>query len=404
MKHYILIILVAILPSCKGNVCFTGLGPVMEDVFSAQTISDEIVMFMDYGQEKTLLFDADEIISVKSYDNRITYVEGKDYALKDGKITLLEGSAIPCITSEGYYGGITGASRDFIKAMHDGREVSIYWGEEHYMADWQVRITYTHSDTWTGFRQPSWKDQYTGLLKKFEKGEDVTIIWYGDSITHGCTSSMIYGYEPYMPSFAMLVAESLAAAYDYDVVFTDVSELPGTPMIPGDSESYGGRGALRYINTAVGGWNSTNGIEHFDKYVGDFIKEYGCDLFVIGYGMNDGHSDASVVAENIRAMAGSALALDDDASLLVISTMLPNPTATNGWYGLQHTQEPELLKLAEQFRSDGKPCAVAQMTSVSESVLKRKEFQDISGNNINHPNDFFARIYAQTILRTITGY
>ena len=392
---------IAIASSCLCRSDSTGPDPLMKDIFSGGTVLNETVMFLDYGQEKTLLFNADEIISVKSYDNAVTYREGIDYSLVDGRIKILDGSAIPCITSEGYYDGLPGGRKDMIKTIHDGKEVSIYWGEAHYMADWQVNVSYTHSDKWDGFVQPSCRDQFEGLLKKLKKGEDVTILFNGDSITHGCSSSMVYGYEPYQPSFAMLVAESLASAYGYRLVFTDVSHIRNTPMIPCESIDYGNRGTLRYINTAVGGWHSIDGVNHFDEYTGNLVKEYGCDLFVIGYGMNDRTLAPEDVAANIRNVCDNVLAISPEASLLLIATMLPNPTASNGWYGLQHLQEPELLKLSEEYRRDGHRCAVAQMTSVSRDVLKRKDFMDWSGNNINHPNDFFARIYAQTILRAI---
>lgn len=32
-----------------------------------------------------------------------------------------------------------------------------------------------------------------------------------------------------------------------------------------------------------------------------------------------------------------------------------------------------------------------------------KRFQDCTANNINHPNDFMMRIYAQTVLYTLFG-
>ena len=200
--------------SCRDNVNYTALGPEMEDVLSTRTIENEIVMFLSYGQEKTLLFDADKILSVKSYDRSITYEEGKDYALVDGKIKLLEGSAIPCITEEGYYGGTLGDDRGWFRTEHDGKEVPLFWGEAHYMADWQVNVTYRHSDEWTLFRQPSCRDQFERLLKKLDKGEDVTVIYSGDSITYGASTSFIYGYEPYQHSHAMLLTESLAAAWE----------------------------------------------------------------------------------------------------------------------------------------------------------------------------------------------
>ena len=38
-----------------------------------------------------------------------------------------------------------------------------------------------------------------------------------------------------------------------------------------------------------------------------------------------------------------------------------------------------------------------------QSILEHKRYRDMTGNNVNHPNDFLARVYAQTILQTIAG-
>ena len=62
------------------------------------------------------------------------------------------------------------------------------------------------------------------------------------------------------------------------------------------------------------------------------------------------------------------------------------------------------MALAEQYREKGVPCAVTQMTSISLAVLECKEFVDYTGNNINHPNDFFGRIYATSLLQSVIGY
>ena len=64
----------------------------------------------------------------------------------------------------------------------------------------------------------------------------------------------------------------------------------------------------------------------------------------------------------------------------------------------------EVVLLAENYSSAGIECGVASVGLVSESVLERKEFRDYTGNNINHPNDFFCRGYAQTIFKALIGY
>ncbi len=61
----------------------------------------------------------------------------------------------------------------------------------------------------------------------------------------------------------------------------------------------------------------------------------------------------------------------------------------------QYTEE--LRKLADQY--DG--VVMANMTEIHRHILTRKNYRDITGNNVNHPNDFISRMYAQVLLRTV---
>ncbi len=359
------------------------LGELMEPIFDGNIVKKETVMFLDYGQKKSLLYRADEILEVTSYDGSRTYQRGKDYDLDKGRIVWLEGSAIPCITSKVYY-----ASSE------------IYWGEGTTMTQWQVCVTYMHSDEWEGFRQPCSADVYESLIQKFEKGEDVTLVFYGDSITYGANASYIVGCQPEQESYPLMLTRALADLYGYRVRYVntglaDVSRVPAKDYAPtGDC-----KGTITYINPSVGGWKSQDGVAYFDTYVKPQIEEYGCDLFVVGFGMNDGGELPRVPVENVKSMMQSVEAVCPDSLYLAIATMVPNPNA-RGWYGRQERQEEAFM--AENLM-DGK-CAVVQMTSVSKSVLERKEFMDYTGNNINHPNDFFSRVYAQVLFQTLIGY
>jgi hypothetical protein len=42
--------------------------------------------------------------------------------------------------------------------------------------------------------------------------------------------------------------------------------------------------------------------------------------------------------------------------------------------------------------------ALADVTTPWLEILKKKNFSDLSGNNVNHPNDFGHRLYANVIL------
>ena len=41
------------------------------------------------------------------------------------------------------------------------------------------------------------------------------------------------------------------------------------------------------------------------------------------------------------------------------------------------------------------------MTTMHGDLLKRKAFIDMTGNNVNHTNDYLTRVYAQVILETV---
>ena len=45
--------------------------------------------------------------------------------------------------------------------------------------------------------------------------------------------------------------------------------------------------------------------------------------------------------------------------------------------------------------------AVVNMTAMHQSLLSRKRYEDMTGNNVNHPNDYLARVYAQTLFATL---
>ena len=97
------------------------------------------------------------------------------------------------------------------------------------------------------------------------------------------------------------------------------------------------------------------------------------------------------------------LEIKPEAAVMIVSTMTPHSGSNWDHVAIQQ-QEKQLLTLAKQYRKDEKNVAVACVNSVSVAVQEHKTFNDYSGNNINHPNDWFYRVYAQTLLQTLIGY
>ena len=379
----------------------------MQNIFSGDTVYYETVMFLDKGTTKQLLFPISEIVSVQSFNGDITYVEGRDYTIVDGKLHIPKTSTINVIGSNNYY-NFTGQT--MLIEKYNGKNVSVYWGDANGMTMWQVRVVYKHSGTWDGFHQENYSKNFEGLIKKLMRGEDVTFIFYGDSITCGASSSWYYsdffaGKNDKQWSYSMLFTQALADLFGYTINFVDCSALqPGMIKEPPSNYVGGTNGTITYINTSVGGWTSQNGVDNFDKHIKPYIQQYGCDLLGVAFGMNDGNVAPATTANNVKTIYQKAMALDSDFYGLVISTMVPNNLSINGWYGNQYKQEAQLEGVVSYLNSNGVGAGIARVTSMSLSVLDYKDFRDHTGNNINHPNDFMHRIYAQTCLQAFIGY
>ena len=169
------------------------------------------------------------------------------------------------------------------------------------------------------------------------------------------------GFEPFMPGWPQLLK------YKLENTFKSEIEL---------------------INTAVGGKRSDWGLECVDER----LANYKPDLAVVAFGMNDGTEKVpkEEFRKNIEAIKERVLAQNKDTEFIFIATTLPNSDSV--FDGYQRDYYNELLSCAR------KEDTVLNMTGIHGALLERKRFVDMTGNNINHPNDFLIRIYAQAII------
>ncbi len=373
----------------------------MEPVWNGRVVHNETVMFLGKDDQATLLYEADEILSVRSYDLKTEYQQGIDYDYVDGKLVLLEGTSIPYMSEQDYYTDDANYSMLVTKgnAETDVTGAYTYWGEGDTMTKWQVAVTYKHSQIWDSYQPECFADRYQDLVQKLKNGEDVTFVFYGDSITYGANSSFVIGVEPFAPSWPLMFTQYIAKQYGYTVKY--VTNQFTTAPVPAEDTVYGTNGTIFYYNPSVGGWRVEDGRNHVEDYVNAFIDENGCDLFVVAFGMNNGSLSAERFCAHTEKLIDSVKEHAPEMDVVMVSTMVPNPEATNGWYGNQELFEAEMLTLADTLNENGTSCSVACMTSMSKSILESKRFRDYTGNNINHPNDFMARVYAQVMMETV---
>lgn len=316
----------------------------------------------DDALEIPLLYSADEILSITSATREVTLTAGKDYLLRDGKLIIPAGSSVYRMKWEEYQ--VIGEGEDKYPFLCAGGG-KIFFGEGDTMHSREYIVTYTHHDAWTGF-VPSVNPKALPRTKKLlSEGKPFTFCWFGDSITTGANSSGAIGMEPYIPMFPKLVTMALSEQFGADIT---------------------------YVNYAVGGTISRWGCEKLPEFFAD-VKP---DIMFIGFGMNDasGHIPPEEFIANIRTMVEQTRALNPDCEFLLCSTTLPNPMAPTFCFN-HDTHEPLLAALCEEL---GDCAALVPMTSMHSALMEKKRFYDMTGNNINHPCDFLARVYAQVIL------
>ena len=122
------------------------------------------------------------------------------------------------------------------------------------------------------------------------------------------------------------------------------------------------------------------------------------DLMVLAYGMNDGPTAPAVFAQEIRTLAEAFLSRNPEGYILLVSTMLPN--RQSDWRLSHAAQEGLLEEVAHALPRTG----LARVSSAFRALEETgKRTRDFLANNINHPNDFGVRLYAEVILTALLG-
>ncbi|MCQ2446429.1 MAG: SGNH/GDSL hydrolase family protein [Clostridia bacterium] len=320
--------------------------------------------------EVPLLFKADEILSVRSSDLLTEYQEGRDYFLRDGRLYLTADTTIEVTPPEGYASPEPIANQFSATGFACRTGGYLFFAESSAIIKKQFMVTYRHSEGWNGPTPPDIREKLPKTMALLRSATPFTVGYWGDSITTGCNASSLYGLAPNVEMWPIMTTEMLSSLYGVN---------------------------LDYINKAVGGTSTPWGVSEFDKAFGDNHP----DLLFVAFGMNDasGKRSPAEYAANTRRIIELAREKTPDCEIVLIATTLPNPDAV-GFEGPHAEYEPELLKIAEEYEG----VATLPLTSFHAALLEKKNFRDMTGNNINHPNDFLTRIYTQYILASFYSF
>ena len=360
-------------------------------IWETNRIYDETGLFVGETGSVTLMYtptDPKEVV-VRDITLGVTYTYGVDYTVSGNKVTRVAGGNLPYMSYDEYYrvkpvtyNGVEQAWR--ITTVEDEYRYSgtryMYYDEGYGGASHHVTFTYNKSESWMGTKITG-DAKAQSFIEKLKTEKEAKIMFYGDSITVGCNASGTpYGSyrNPFLPAWDDLVTNSLEKLY--------------------------GANITKY-NAAVGGWTTAQGAENINTKFSEVGASFAeIDLFVIAFGMNDPATSEADYVASIKQMINAYYAANPTGSVLLVSPMQPN-TQSEMVAGNQDQWENALNGIKNSAEYNGKNISLAKVFTVFSELISvsGKLSRDYLGNNINHPNDFGVRIYAQVILRTLCG-
>ena len=343
------------------------------------------VVVGETGEIRLLRKPIANTVTVRSVHFEETYREGIDYIVDGQVIRRVATGNLPYFKFDEYYFDEPYGSAQLLcdqdKAEIDYEGVKyLYYSEGSPGVKNYLMITYRTNDFYTQFI-PQGDANAQNFINKLKNDDNATIMFYGDSITAGCcASSTVFGgnENPYLPRWCDMVCEWLTKNYRADV---------------------------RCLNKAQGGWTTKMGLDNFynEDRVGPYVNDI--DLMVIAFGANDPQLSDEDYKNQIKGMVNNYLAARPDGSILLVSPFVFNQQTSN-WYINQRRFEGLLEEIKAEYAANGTSSniAVAKVYSFSNGICNTgKRNRDYLGNNINHPNDFGVRMYAQVVLETLCG-
>lgn len=333
-------------------------------------VDGESVLFVDRGDgvgEASLLFTPDEIVSVQDSALKQTYEAGKDYEWKPGSrtITIPKGSRI--VAHKPSEMRRPPKSQKYNLTHRDGGNEIMFGATSEYH-DLQTVVTYKYAACDLKFPEPLAGRSLRNTKAKLAGEGKLNIAIFGDSISTGCNASSWANVAPHQPTFQQVVRKTLADTFKADVHLEEM---------------------------AVGGTATPWGVENIDKVI---KAEHAPDLVIIAFGMNDSSGvPAKDYQANIQKMIDKVRAAHPKCEFVLVATMLGNPD----WVALKQDLFPQYRDALTEL--SGKGIALADLTGVWKAMYERKKDWDLTGNGVNHPNDFGHRIYASQILAAIAS-
>ncbi|QDT10865.1 SGNH/GDSL hydrolase family protein [Planctomycetes bacterium K23_9] len=342
---------------------------LLQPFWQTDVVQSEPVLFLRDDETQpakgSVLFPISEIVSVQSSSGQTTYRQGRDYRFVAGTNQLVIPNGSRIVTTLASQLRRPDNSQRHKLTHRDGKGEILFGAQLEYH-QLQTSVTYRKADDAWPVSMPTFDPAKLPVtISKLQQRKDLSIVVLGDSISTGCNASGWGDGAPFQPAYQDLLAEHLEKQT---------------------------RAKIKLTNLSVGGKSTPWGMTMVPQVV-----SHAPDLVILAFGMNDSASrSAKEFGDNTAAIIKATRDELPQAEFVLVASMLGN----RDWVRLKHDVFPEYR---DQLASLCRPgIAIADMTSVWTEFLKRKKDSDLTGNGVNHPNDFAHRVYAQVIAALLT--
>ena len=345
----------------------------MRRLWSGEEVFEESGMFAGSDRLK-LLFPAAKILRVSAHCEDTVYEEGRDFVHVPGSGELVRpaGSRIPLVP-----GSVLRPTENLHLHPHpqanaiadavDGGNLMFCNRNEIALRQIDVSYVRTGEPFVSGIdRQP---DRLPRFRARLAAGAPLRVTLIGDSISQGYNATEFVGSAPYAPPYMKQVCAELHRRYRVEAALA---------------------------NRAVGG----TGIQHAERIADQWCADRP-DLLVIAYGMNNfSNTPVADFLARLQEIVDRCGAASPESEFLVATFMTPNPL----WKKTPPGPDAVCAQAMRDFvAARGPDTALADVQTVWRRIMERKSFYDLTGNGVNHPNDYGHRIYASTVLEVLTG-
>lgn len=325
--------------------------------WSGEMFNESVILVERDGQASArLMFPPEKALRVENAGLTERYTEGVDYAVRGRQIIALNGR-LPRLSSDFIDRGVFPAEIEKFRGKYGLADFP--FTEDAYFIKHNISVSYTYDKTaWEFIPEPPDPDCLPRFKKLLSAKKSVRVLFYGDSITNGAGSSKNYKIPPFLPPWTELFVLAL-------------------------EEKFGAK--IEAANISESGMTSVWGADHIQEKQGT----RDADLMVIAWGMND--ATMKVPLDDYMQSVRRIMAYQkNDCEFILVGTMLANPLSP---FRGDYRGFAQALKTFQN-----KHTAVADVGALHEYLLSRKDYLDMTQNNVNHPNDFLARGYAMTLL------